>query len=107
MSDAKKQQFNGLVSKILDTLAAACPVPVEITVETFGLPKGAFDSSPAPSGFIGFVGSYNETPEEELLNSTLGWLAAEGFIRAGEHADHYVATLQTLTLRGEIPNALQ
>jgi hypothetical protein len=106
MSETNKVQFNALVSKILDVLVAACPVQVEVTVESFGLPKGEFDSSHEPSGFIGFVGSYNETPEEQLLNSTLRWLLAEGFIRVGEHTDHYVATLQTLTLRGEIPNTL-
>ncbi|MDN3224169.1 hypothetical protein [Pseudomonas nunensis] len=104
MSDKNSADFNGLVSKILDLLVAACPVPLEITVETFGLPKGVYEKS-EPSGFLGFAGSYNETPEEALLQSTLLWLTAEGFIRLGD-ADHYVATLQTLKLRGAIPNTL-
>lgn len=104
MSDNSNAEFNGLVSNILDVLVAACPLPVDITVETFGLPKGAYDKS-EPSVYAGYGSSYNGTPEEALLQSTLMWLTEEGFIRLGAH-DHYVATLQTLKLRGAIPKAI-
>ncbi|WP_236409242.1 hypothetical protein, partial [Pseudomonas gessardii] len=88
---------------ILNLLIDSCPLQVEITVETLNLPKGDYEKSPPSSGLI--LGFYNQTPEEEVLNSTLEWLIAEGYIRAGAR-DHYVATLQTLKLYGSVPSAL-
>ncbi|MFL1515306.1 hypothetical protein [Pseudomonas prosekii] len=104
MSEASAVEFNELVSKILDLAVTGCPVSVEITTETFELPKGDYEKS-QPTGIFGALGFYNATPEEVLLNSTLQWLVAEGFLRTGED-NFYVATLQTLKLRGAVPNTL-
>ena len=103
MSNDHEFSFSGLVRTILNLLIESCPLQVEITVEKLNFPKGNYEKSPASSGFI--IGFYNQTPEEEVLNSTLEWLVAEGYIRAGAR-DHYIATLQALKLYGAVPSAL-
>ena len=103
MSEDYTEAFNSCVRDVLKMLVPACPLPLELNVETFDLPKGSYEANSSPSPFIG--GFYNQTPEEKLLESTLDWLVAEGFIRKIGDTD-YVATLQTLKLYGAIPNAL-
>lgn len=100
MSVDNKEQFNLLTGKILTLLVNACPVPVQITAETFNLPKGEFQKS--QGGFS--VGFYSNTPEEAILKDLLKWLEAENFIR--ERGGYYVATLQTLKLHNSVPNAI-
>lgn len=92
MSD-NREQFNGLVGKILALLVNNCPVSTEINAATFDLPQGGYRE-----------GWYNQSPDEEMLESVLVWLVKENFIR-GENS-HYVATLQTLKLYGSVPNAI-
>ncbi|MGY1949459.1 hypothetical protein [Pseudomonas pergaminensis] len=99
MSDDNKAAFNGCAGDVLRLLVLACPLPKAITADTFSLPKGNYTSS---GGFVG--GFYNPTPEEELLDSTLEWLVAEGFVRK-IGSDSYVATLQTLKIYNAVPNA--
>ncbi|PIF52742.1 hypothetical protein CLU80_5225 [Pseudomonas sp. 29] len=101
MSAENAEQFNLLTRDILRILIDACPTQVELNAEKFKLEKGSFET---PSGFIG--GFYKSTPQEKFLTDTLQWLTAEGYIRAGDHRDYYVATLQTLKLYGSVPNAL-
>lgn len=96
-----KEQFDLLTSKILGMLVDACPAQVELNAEAFDIKTGSYDGS---SGIIG--GFYQATPEEQFLAETLNWLVLEGYIRAGNRTDHYVATLQTLKLYNSIPNAL-
>lgn len=103
MSIDNKEQFNLLTRKILNLLISACPVPVEITGKTFELPKGVMEDLTVTGVFS--AGFYNESSEEEFLGHTLKWLQDEGFVRAID-SEHYVATLQTLTLAGAVPNAL-
>ncbi|QZD72867.1 hypothetical protein [Pseudomonas sp. 3-2] len=103
MSTDNKSQFNLLTRKVIEMLVEACPVSVEITAETFSLPEGQYDSSSSSDVFI--TGFYTPSAEEHLLNSTLKWLADEGFIRETA-TDQYVATLRTLKLYDAIPSAL-
>lgn len=97
MSDSKQEQFNVLTRKIIEFVVNECPVPVQITADTFELPKGEYQAS-------GMIGFYKNTPQEEVLKCTLKWLEAENFIR--EKGGYYVATLQTLKLYNSVPAAL-
>ncbi|UZE21853.1 hypothetical protein LOY67_17555 [Pseudomonas sp. B21-056] len=101
MSVDNKEQFNLLTGKILALLVNACPVPVQITAETFGLPKGEYKAERGGPLLMGF---YDNTPEEEVLKSLLKWLEAENYVR--EKGGYYVATLQTLKLYNSVPNAI-
>ncbi|OXS19868.1 hypothetical protein CGU37_22375 [Pseudomonas fluorescens] len=101
MSADNSARFNELAKQIIDLVVGACPLPVEINAETLNLPKGGISS--APSGFSG--GFYNPSPEEEMLDSTLAWLFAEGFIRK-DNTDYYTATLRTLKIYNSVPNAI-
>lgn len=101
MSADNSARFNELTKQVIDLVVGACPLPVEITADTFSLPKGGVSS--APSGFAG--GFYNPSPEEEMLESTLDWLFAEGFIRKGS-TNYYTATLRTLKIYNSVPNAI-
>lgn len=100
MSADNSARFNELAKQVMDLVVGACPLPVEITAETLNLAKGGFTSS---GGFTG--GFYDPSPEEEMLESTLAWLFAEGFIRKA-NTDYFIATLQTLKLYGSVPNAI-
>lgn len=88
------ERFNKLTKEILDRLVEACPVPLELKTEDFGLEPGKFESS----------GMYSYSGDENFLSSTIKWLEAEGYIRSvgGSHT----ATLETLRHVGRIPNAL-
>lgn len=101
MSEDNRARFNELSKQVIDLLIGTCPLPLKITVETFNLPKGGVSS--APSGMAN--GFYTPSPEEDMLDSTLAWLVAEGFVRESG-TNHYVATLQTLKLYGSVPNAV-
>lgn len=98
MSESNREQFNVLTRKILELLIDECPVPVQITAETFGLPKGEYQKT------SGIIGAYQTTPQEDVLRSTLKWLEAEGFVR--EKGGYYVATLQALKLYNSVPAAI-
>lgn len=101
MSTDNSARFNELAKQVIDLVVGACPLPVEITSETLNLPKGGVSS--APSGFSG--GFYDPSPEEEMLDSTLAWLFAEGFIRQSS-TNYYTATLRTLKIYNAVPNAI-
>lgn len=101
MSFDNKEQFNSLIDKILRMLVDVCPAEVELDAKALGFKAGSYEVS---SGIIG--GFYRATPEEQFLAVTLQWLIAEGFIRAGEHTDHYVATFQSLKLYDSTPDVL-
>lgn len=98
MSDSKQEQFNLLTRKIIELLINECPVAVNITADTFELPKGEFKAS-------GMIGFHQNSPEEEVLKSTLKWLEAESFIRS-EQSGYYVATFKTLKLYNSVPAAI-
>lgn len=101
MSENTKARFDELTKQIIDLLVAACPLQVKITAEVFNLPRGKV--SAATGGFIG--GFYTSSPEEEMLDSTLAWLEAEGFIRKGD-TEYYIATLLTLKIYNSVPFAV-
>lgn len=94
MSADNSARFNELVKQVMDLVFGACPLPVEITAETLNLAKGGFSG-----------GFYDPSPEEEMLESTLAWLFAEGFIRKA-NTDYFIATFQTLKMYGSVPNAI-
>lgn len=100
MSDDNQEQFNVLTRKIIELLVNECPVPVQITAETFELPKGEVQRSSGPYA----MSFYKNTPQEEVLKCALKWLEDENFIR--EKGGYYVATLQTLKLYNAVPAAL-
>lgn len=101
MSTDNRERFNELTKQVLDLVVGACPLLVEITADTLNLPKGRISS--ASGGFSG--GFYESSPEEEMLDSTLAWLIAEGFIRKG-NTDYYTATLRTLKIYISVPKAI-
>lgn len=88
------ERFNQLTKGIFDRLVEACPVPLELKAEDFGLEPGEYTSS----------GMYSYSGDEIFLTSTIKWLEAEGYIRSagGKHT----ATLETLRHLGRIPNVL-
>lgn len=87
------EQFNVLVGQIMETLIEACPVSTQFSPEDFGLQSGQW-----------LEGGYTLTDDEIILNSTLTWLEAEGFIRGKQE---FVITYKGLELWGRIPNKLQ
>ncbi len=101
MSADNSARFNELSKQVIDLVVGSCPLPLEIKAETLNLPRGSVSS--APSGFSG--GFYNPSPEEEMLDSTLEWLSAEGFIRKCS-TNYYTATLRTLKIYNSVPNAI-
>ena len=104
MSNDNKAKFNEFARKILDALVEACPMSVELTAETLDLQKGHAEKA-STSGIMGTMAFYSYSPDEQLLNSTLEWLDAEGFVRTASR-DHYVATLQTLKIYNAVPHAV-
>lgn len=85
--------FNPLVGQIIEKLIEACPVPMRLTAEDFGLQAGRWAEL-----------HYFLSSEETLLESALNWLAAEGFIRGEKE---FVITLKGLELCGRVPSRLQ
>lgn len=87
------ERFNVLIGLIMERLIEACPVPMELSAEDFGLQTGKWVEL-----------HYSLSGDETFLNLALQWLASEGFIR-GERA--FVVTLKGLELYGRVPSRLQ
>lgn len=87
------ERFNALVGPIMERLVEACPVSIQLSPEDFGLQSGQW-----------LDGGYTLSDDEIILNSTLNWLSAEGFIRGGQE---FVITYKGLELYGRVPNRLQ
>lgn len=105
MDDDNKAIFDKFARKVLELLVKACPLHMEITVETFNWPRGEYEKSSDSSGSMMVAGSYRQSPEEEFLEGTLKWLVEEGLIRK-RGSQHYVATLRALELYESVPKSI-
>jgi 6,7-dimethyl-8-ribityllumazine synthase len=101
MSTDDKKHFDALVGKILQRVVDACPAQSELSAQAFGIDTDKLDAADIAKSFE------IAQSKKRLLRDTVQWLVAEGFIRAGSSADHYVATLQSLKLYNAQPNVLK
>jgi hypothetical protein len=101
MSTDYKKQFNALVGKILKRVVDACPAHVDLSAKVFGIDADKLDATQVAKDLE------KAKLQKKFLEDTLQWLVAEGFIRAGNSTDHYVATLHSLKLYDAIPNTLK
>ncbi|CAH0143168.1 hypothetical protein [Pseudomonas brassicacearum] len=92
MSESNKEKFNDLIAQIMSKLIDACPMPIGLGAEDFGLPVGRVESL-----------SYAETPEESFLNDCIRWLKDEELIRGDSE---YVVTGHGLEVFDSLPACL-
>lgn len=92
MSESNKEKFNDLIAQIMSKLIDACPTPMGLGAENFGLPVGRVESL-----------YYAETPEESFLNDCIRWLKDEELIRGDSE---YVVTGHGLEVFDSLPACL-